>query len=188
MAAKKTTTNTNTSSVATEEVVAEETVVKEEETTTTTKKFDKEDLIPCRSITNGGLYVDGDKTGMAYRWADYGDIIDIEYQDLIYMVRARKSCVMIPRFVVMDDDFIEQNPTLSDLYDSMYSKNDLKGILDLNANDMAAAIEGLPKGAKDAVKGLAATMIDLGALDSIKKVKALDEIFGTKLLLTLAEE
>ena len=49
--------------------------------TPTAKKYDKEDVIPCKSITNGKLLVDGEKSGILYRWADYGDVEEIEYWD-----------------------------------------------------------------------------------------------------------
>ena len=34
------------------------------------KKFDKEETITCKSITDGLLLVTGDKSGILYRWPD----------------------------------------------------------------------------------------------------------------------
>ena len=47
----------------------------------------------------------------------------------------------------------------------------------------------LPEGAKDSIKTIATTMVDNGTLDSIRRVKILDEIFDTEMLarLTSAE-
>ena len=53
---------------------------------------------------------------------------------------------------------------------------------------MGEYIKALPVGCKNAIKGVAATMIDNGSLDSIQKIKALDEIFETNMLLTLVQE
>lgn len=64
------------------------------------RKYEKEDVIPCKSLTDGKLLVTGEKTGILYRWADYGDVEEIEYQDLVYMIRSHKSCITRPRFII----------------------------------------------------------------------------------------
>ena len=156
--------------------------------TPTAKKYDKEDVIPCKSITNGKLLVDGEKSGILYRWGDYGDIEEIEYQDLIYMIRAHRVSVYKPRFIIQDEEFVAQHKDLKELYDSLYSIKDLKDILNLPVTQMRKAIEELPEGAFESIKGVAASMIHNGQYDSVKKIKVLDEIFDTKLLLTLAQE
>ena len=50
---------------------------------------------------------------------------------------------------------------------------------------MKKSIASLPEGAKDSIKTIAATMVDNGTLDSVRKVKVLDEIFGTEMLLKI---
>lgn len=153
------------------------------------KVFSNSDIIPCRSLVSGPLYVEGARTKIIYSWADYGDIQDVEYQDLIYMVRSRgNSDIYDPRLIIEDDDFIAQNKSLSELYDSLYSMKDLRDIIELPIAQMMSELEKLPKGAKDALKGIASTMIDSHALDSVQKIKALDEFFGTQMLLTLVQE
>lgn len=153
------------------------------------KKFKNTDLIPCKSVTNGELIMVGDKTGVLYQWADYGDVEGVQYQDLLYSARsARNGYVKYPRFIILDEDFVDQNPDIKKIYDSMYSTSDLKDIFNLPVSQMKKTIADLPDGAKESLKGLAATMIDNGTLDSLRKIKALDEIFGTQLLLVLSEE
>ena len=165
----------------------EDNVVATVEEVKTAKKYDKEDVIPCKSITNGKLLVTGEKSKILYRWANYGDIEDVEYQDLIYMIRSHKPSVYKPRFVIQDEEFIAQHPDLKDLYNSLYSVKDLKDILNLPATQMKKAINELPEGAFDAIRGVAASMINSGKYDSVAKIKELDEILNTKLLLTLAQ-
>ena len=55
-------------------------------------------------------------------------------------------------------------------------------ILDLPKERMIEEIAKLPRGCKESLKGIVATRLANGTLDSVQKVKALDEIFGTKLL------
>lgn len=70
----------------------------------------------------------------------------------------------------------------------MYEVSDLNEILELPIPQMVDTIKRLPKGAKESVKGIASTLIESHMLDSVHKIKALDEIFGTKMLLTLVQE
>ena len=90
--------------------------------------------------------------------------------------------------IIEDEDFVEQNKSVKDLYESMYETSDLNEILNLPVPQMSETIKKLPKGAKEALKGIVSTMIESHALDSVHKIKALDEIFGTKMLLTLVQE
>lgn len=151
------------------------------------RKYEKDDVIPCKSLTDGKLLVTGEKTGILYRWADYGDVEEIEYQDLVYMIRSHKSCITRPRFIIQDAEFVEQYPELKELYESLYSTKDLTDILSLPITQMRAAIAELPDGVFETLKGLAASMIMSGTYDSVKKIKVLDGIFDTNLLLTLAQ-
>lgn len=151
--------------------------------------FQQTDAIPCRSITNGPLYLTGIRSGIPYTWADYNDVQDVEYRDLIYLARTSgNKYVYKPRFIIEDEDFVAQNPKIKELYDSMFTTDDLRDIVKLPVKSMVAEINKLPEGAKDSFKGLVSTMIYDHALDSVQKIKAIDEIFGTKMLLMLAQE
>lgn len=165
--------------MATNNTTSEEKVVK-------TKKFTKTSLIPCRSICTGVLYVPGPNSKNDYMFWDFGDIQDIQFQDLDAYIKRRANCVFKPQFIIEDDDFIAQYPVVQEIYESMYTKSDLREVLGLPVNKMKKAILELPLGAQEAIKGLAATMIDRKTLDSIEKVKVLDEIFGTNLIFTVA--
>ena len=166
----------------------EEEVLKTNDSSTKTE-FGQEDLILCRSMVSGQLFVDGVRSGLLYTFADYNDTCEIEYRDLIYLVRSYKDkTIYEPRIVIEDEDFIAENPKLAELYESLYTKGDLMEIINLPLSQMVDTINALPMGCRNALKGIAATMIDNGQLDSIQKIKALDEIFETNMLLTLVQE
>ena len=147
------------------------------------RKFKNDDGVLCRSITVGGLYLDGVKSGNFYSWVDYGDEVDVEYCDLVAMIRGKSKFVFAPLVIIDDDDFIEEFPQLKKFYDDQYTVKDLEGILDLKPNDMIATIKTLPKGALNSLKSIASTRISEGRLDSMTKIKALDEFFNTNLAL-----
>lgn len=182
MPRKATTTKSSTVKEETPKVVETKTEV-EVETKPTKKTFDPNDGILCRSVTHGKLFVDGIRTGMKYTFLDYDDESDIEYRDLVALVRARDKSVYNPRFIIMDEDFIAEYPTLKKFYDEHFSTKNIKEILDMPDYQMKEEIAKLPKGAVDSLKSIAVNMIVSGEIDSIRKIKALDEAFGTDLSL-----
>lgn len=145
------------------------------------KVFDQADGIMCRSVTQGGLHMEGIKTKMMYDWSDYGDETEVEYRDLVAAVRSKTSFVFNPFFIIEDEDFIAEFSQLQNFYRDQYTIKDLKKILDMPVGDMIEAINILPNGAKESLKSIASTQIANGRLDSVKKIKALDEIFDTDL-------
>lgn len=165
---------TTVSTVETKEVASSS--VKKEK-----KKFDQADGIKCRSVIQGGLYYEGDKTKMLYSFSDYGDTTDIEYRDLVAAVRTKSPYVFNPYFIIDDEDFIDEYPTLRQFYQEKFTTTDLRSILDLPVSDMLNTIDLLPKTAVESLKQIAATEVSMGRLDSVRKIKALDQVFGTDL-------
>lgn len=198
---KKTTTTKATTkpvAVATEEVVSEavdETPVSEAVEEEPVKKVAKpkvadkktysaDDGIPCTSICVGELLLIGEKTGNKYDWVEQGDTVEVEYQDLVAWVRMNASCIKNPYFVVEDEDFLALYPNVKEVYGTMYSYRDLRKVIsDLDAMSMKLTIQSLPKGAQDSIKAIASSMIRDGQLDSVSKIKMLDEIYGTDFML-----
>lgn len=185
MAYSKKVNTTNKASTKVSEEKTIETIVEK----TDIRNFEPEDLIPCRSMISGQLFIEGTRSKLLYTFADYGDVCDIEYRDLIYLVRSyRDKTIYEPRIVIEDEDFIAQNPRLKEVYENMYTDGDLIDVINLPLNQMISTINSLPVGCKNALKGIVATMIDSGTLDSIKKIKALDDIFATNMMITLIQE
>lgn len=146
------------------------------------RKYEQSEGILCKSITSGGLYMPGLKSNILYTWIDSGDQIEVEYQDLLAAIRSNNSYVMRPFFVIEDEEFVSQFPQLKKLYDKLYSVGELKDVItDLSPADMKAAILSLPQGAQDSIKHIASKMVSDGTLDSVRKIKILDEIFDTEM-------
>lgn len=152
------------------------------ENTETKKTYAPTDYIPCVSIVTGELLMKGAKTGILYKWSDRDDVTDIEYQDLVSAIRSRSNYIYKPLFLIEDEDVVRDFDELYDFYNNMYTVKDLRGILNLNPRDMKATILALPEGAKKSIQNIAATMISENKLDSIQKIKILDEIFDTNFM------
>ena len=162
-----------------EDVIVEEVTVKEvvkpvivEEK----KVFTDSDYILCRSVCSGGLNIVS-QSGNLYEFKDYGTECEINYRDLVTLIRRGSDHVFLPRFVILDEDFLKEFPTVQRVYGTMYTRDDLVEILDLPVTRMKAEITKLPKATKDSMRNLVATQIANGKLDSIAKVRALTEIF-----------
>lgn len=148
------------------------------------KKFEADEPVKCKSITSGSLGMIGIKTGVNYEWAGRGDETEVEYQDLVAAIRSGKRHITEPFFIIQDKEFLAQFPQVEKIYASMYSVNDMEELLlKPDANTMIATIKTLPDGAKDSIKNIAATLIANGRIDSVSKIKALDEFYNTKFAL-----
>lgn len=171
--------------VSVEEEVETEVVETKKKTTpkATVKKFEASDGILCRSVTQGHLAMEGSKTNMMYDWDDYGDETEIEYRDLVACVRSGRLSEYIyhPYFIICDEDFINEFPQLVKFYSEHYSVKELQEILKLPVDRMIEEIHRLPNGAIDSLKSIASTWVAKGKIDSVKKIKALDDEFGTDL-------
>lgn len=153
-------------------------------------KRDASDGIRCRSVTTGGLYMEGIKSHILYEWYDADVRVDVEYQDIVAAIRSHSNFIFKPYFIIEDEDVLAEYPAVAELYNNLYSLGELADIFKLPHGGMIATIKTLPAGVQDTIKNLASKMISTGELDSIKRIKALDEYFGTKmsLLAGLGEE
>lgn len=149
--------------------------------------FQQDDLIECRSVTEGTLLLPAKKTGTLYRWSGYGDVTEVTYQDLYSLMIAKSGYLYDPLFVVDDEELLEDPKwkSLKALYDSMYTKEDVKSVLALPAGQFERVLKQLPKGLLNAVKISVSTGIEDGTFDSIKKIEIVDKVCGTDFKNTL---
>lgn len=175
MATRKTTTTENS--------LNEETNVS---ATKTPRKYAPDDLIPCRSVTYGELLLSGTKSKLLYVWSNYNDVTEVEFQDLQALKSTRSSYLFKPRFIIEDDELVtEWSKDFKDMY-SKIAKVNVEDILDLPLGKFKAALKSAPVGVQQAVKNIAGEKIMDGSLDSLAKIKAIDEILGTDLKLYLS--
>lgn len=147
------------------------------------RKYAPDDMITCRSITYGELLLAGKKSKLLYSWANYGDTTDVEYQDLQALKSTRSSYLYKPRIVIEDEELVEQwGKDFSEMYKSIIDV-DVEDLLKLPLNQFKSKLKKAPKGVQQAVKNIAGEKILNGSLDSLAKIKAIDEILGTDLKL-----
>ena len=147
------------------------------------RKFAPDDLIVCRSITFGELLLTGKKSKLLYSWANYGDTTEVEYQDLQALKSTRSSYLFRPRFIIEDEELVEQwGKDFGDIYKNIEDV-DAEDLLKLPVGQLKSKLKKASKGVQLAVKNIAGDKILNGSLDSLAKIKAIDEILGTDLKL-----
>lgn len=183
--AKKTTTTAKTPMV--KETVEEKAVETKTPEVKTPKKFEKDELITCRSVTPGMLLYNGPKSGIPYSWTSAGDVAYLEYQDLLAAMVMRSDYIYDPLFVIEDEDVLADPKWIEvkKLYDSMEDSFDVNEVLNLPLNLFRKTLTEAPKGVKSAVTSAVATQIARGTFDSFQKVKIIDEVCGTDLQITM---
>lgn len=177
---KKMTTAPKAKAEADVETVVEEPVVEVKK-----KTYAATDPVSTTSVTSGLLLMPGIKSGIIYRWIDAGDKVDVEYGDIMAAIRSGSNYIYKPRFVIDDEDVYADRKDIVKMYENLYDKNDLAKVLSLPPHDMKKIIMQLPDGVKETIKSMAITAIDNGELDSIQTIKAIDEIFGTQMLVKM---
>lgn len=142
------------------------------------KVFTDSDYILCRSVWFGGLNVTC-QSGNTYEFSKYDAECEINYRDLVTLIRKHSEHIFTPRFIIDDEDFLEDFPSVKNVYNQMYTASDLMDILNLPNNRMKVEIEKLPVEAKNTLCKMIATEIAKGRIDSISKVRVLSEIFNS---------
>lgn len=167
------------------ETVSEEMEIATETKTTkkAPRKYAPDDMIVCRSITFGELLLTGKKSKLLYSWANYGDTTEVEFQDLQALKSTRSSYLFKPRFIIEDEELVEQwGNDFGNIYKNIEDV-DAEDLLKLPVAQLKAKLKKAPKGVQQAVKNIAGEKIMNGSLDSLAKIKAIDEILGTDLKL-----
>lgn len=164
-----------------EEVKAE--TKKEKAVQKSVRKYAPTDRIPCRSLTYGELLLTGPKTKLLHTWANYGDVTEMEYQDLQALKSTRSSYLFKPRFIIEDEELVEQwAGDFKKMYDDIVEM-DVEALFRLPIGQLKAKLKKAPAGVQLAVKNMAGEKIMNGTLDSLAKIKAIDEVLDTQLML-----
>lgn len=139
------------------------------------------DMIPCRSVTVGELTCESKKSkGIYYRWLNYDDIEEVEYQDLVALRSSRSKFLYNPQFIIMDDELAAEWG-LTEVYSAFLGFDSPDELFSLPANQLAKKLKSAPQGLKESIKDVAGQYMREGRLDSLKVIDVLDKELGTDL-------
>lgn len=179
--------NTKKSAVENEEIIETEVV---EEVKPTPKRVNKpkhepNEYIPCRSVRFGELILIGPKTRIPYRWANEGDVAEVEFQDLMSWKSLRHKYLFEPMIIIEDEELVEEwSAELGKLYSELQNI-DVKGLFKLPQRQFVAQLKKLNPGMKSTVQNMAYAMIQDGTLYDLRIIKAIDETLGTELMMMI---
>lgn len=165
-----------------------ETIKEEEEKETKKEEIKKdadykpEEMIPCHSVFPGILYFYGRHTGMTYKFVGAGDRRNVEYQDLKAAMLEHTGSIFNPDIVIDDSNLINDEHwwEVKEVYEEMFSEDDIRKVLSLPVRDFKTAYIQLPPVAKESIITILATQIENGTFEQYNKAKIIDEISGTR--------
>lgn len=164
----------------TAKAIKEEKEVKKKKSDT---DYKPDEMISCRSIFPGVLIFNGVHSGITYTFNGMGDRRNVEYQDLKGGMLLQNSMMFKPDFIIEDSDLIndERWAELKEVYENMYTDEDIKKVMKLPTRQFKDAFLKLPVTARQTIITLIATQIENGTFDEYSKVKFIDETCGTRL-------
>lgn len=181
MATRKTSTSKSTATKPAMSPVKQENVAVREEEKVEPRKFAQTDPILCRSVTPGGLIVNG-RSGQKYVFSNAGDECEIEFQDLNSLKNSHSNFLYKPLLIIEDEELLE-NPRWVDLAqfyeEKVYGMDDVEEVLNMSISQFKSALEKLPKGLLKQLQLVMSQRMEEGTFDSLNKIKAMDEICGT---------
>lgn len=198
---KKATTNSATEKVEKEIVTAEvntevsakestgeakKDVVNKEETKTIREKaktYSPTDLILCKCVKPHEVIYVASRTGNYYEFSGYADEQEIEFQDLKALLTRKSGFLFDPSFIVMDGELLEQPMwhNLIPVYERLIDADTLEEMFDLSDEDFRAKLLIAPEGTKEAILSTAVNMIKNNTFRDLRKLRMIDEIFGSHL-------
>ena len=155
------------------------------ETPKVEREYSPYELIKCRSVTSGSLYIGSTstKSGNEYTFSDVDAIVEIEYQDLMNFKQKHSQFLYRPTFIIEDEELLAQ-PRWGDvkkLYQQIANPDDIKKLLRSDANALRRFLQQTNSSIQRAVVDVATELLEDKHLDSINTIQVIDEICGTEL-------
>ena len=148
------------------------------------REYAPDEDIKCVSVCAGELLMIGKKTGILYKWENYGDTTYVEYQDLkAEAYNSKSGYIYSPLFMIEDEELLatREFAKVAESYKNTINAEEIDDLFGLTTQQFRSQLKKLPKGIQNTVKVIARDKIESGQLDSIQKIKILDEVLGTDL-------
>lgn len=150
-----------------------------------------DDELLVKSNVFGGLIYINHKTGDETNWVDQGDIQQMSVRDLKDMKAKQLSFFRENWISIVGSDDVDFDVySINDIYDALqvgrYYKDtlipeDLDEVFDWTVDEMKSKIKLMPVTIRETIIVRANDKIKDGSLDSISKVKAIEEVLGCEL-------
>lgn len=157
--------------------------IKQEPKKETVKHIDPHTLIPCMSVCRGELGYISDKSHNEYFWGDYGDIVEVEYQDIQFLKLKKSTFLYKPWFIVLDTSVLDEKKDAELIkMTNLYKRFDtMEELFNLETSEIENILVNAPAGFQEAAYYTADSLIKRGALDSMYVVALINKLLGVEL-------
>lgn len=142
--------------------------------------IDKSVLVPVMNITHGSLVYQSRKTGMEIKFERYGDIEYMEIGELLTMRSSQRRFLDEPWILILDDETV-QYLGLDKLYKRLVNPDNIDQIFNFSIEKFKDVIQSAPRGYSQLIISRAKAKMKDGSLDSVAKIKALEERYKVEL-------
>lgn len=161
-----------------EPVVADEKTVVN--TTSKARKIDPDDYVSVRNNTMGTLiYISSRQMGYNVTWEEFGDEEMIKYGELQAMRNSQKR-FFTDNWIYIDDPEVVRALGVEKYYKHAVDPDSLRDLFELPVGQLRDRIAKMSDGMKDCIKRMAIHMYDAGELDSVSKMRVLEETLDFK--------
>ena len=145
------------------------------------RKYEKDDMIPVKSLFEGEVILVGRRTKQDYHMTELGEVIEVEYQDInAEIISGQSPYIYTPLILVMDEELVSTKPKLKALYESLVPIEDIHRVIeDGDIDELREMVKHMPKGQIDLTKNIVASKIAEGRLGNMRIVKNIDRLLGT---------
>ena len=141
------------------------------------KRFDPDDLIPCKSIVPWKVVLTGADKQTVYRWGGFGDVEYVPYRDL---QTWRRNAVKDGLIMIEDPDICYQwKKELGAVYDNFLNVEYPEEFFDLDDEVFEKLLNNAPNNLKEVIKFTAMDMIRNTNYPSLSKISIVDKVLNT---------
>lgn len=178
------------------EATEENTVLKETESAPIAKKrdykFPDHVMIAVQSNTYGELIYVNQRTGARVSWKEIGDVQPVPMGELRDMRNTQRGFFSNNRIFIVgveDEEYSDAAPEdvykalmVSQYYKDVIDPNNFNSIFNLDPNELRIRLNRMSDGAKTNFVVAANEAIRRGRLDSLKKIRVIEECLGCELI------
>lgn len=158
------------------------------------REFKAGDMIPCRSVRPNKVILHSTKTDNRYEWNYYGEVIDVDFADLVKMKGSNSSYLYKPLIIPEDPDLCSLwAPTFSNIWLAYAGINNIEDFFNIDDAKFEAKIRMYeddknserhmyPTGILESIKVSSAKLIKEGKFSSLRKIQIIDEVCNTSLM------
>lgn len=145
-------------------------------------KIDPAEQVEVRNNTVGRLvYSSPRMMGYTIVWDSHGDVQLMDFAEVQTMKNAHKRFFQ-DNWVTIDDPDVIQALGISGLYKNAANRDDIKALFGMNPNVIRKRVATMSDGMKSTVRSAAKLAIDNGTLDSVQRIRALEEALDCSLM------